>query len=106
MPAGAARGRGGGRRGPHHPLTDQRVPRGTPSECRRALSRCYTRRVDAHRESFIMHYLLFYDFVSDYADRRIQHRAEHLRLAEQSVARGELILGGAFAELDGAVLLF
>jgi len=53
-----------------------------------------------------MHYLLFYDYASDYADRRIEHRAEHLRLAEQSVARGELLLGGAFAELDGAVLLF
>ena len=54
-----------------------------------------------------MHYLLLYDVVSDYAERRPQHRAEHLALAEQSVARGELLLGGALADpMDGAVLLF
>jgi uncharacterized protein len=53
-----------------------------------------------------MHYLLFYDFVPDYATRRTAHRAEHLRLAEESVARGELLLAGAFAEMDGSVLLF
>jgi uncharacterized protein YciI len=53
-----------------------------------------------------MHYLLFYDVVADYAARRPTHRAEHLQLAEASAARGELLLGGAFAELDGAVLLF
>jgi uncharacterized protein YciI len=54
-----------------------------------------------------MHYLLFYDVVSDYAERRPPHRAEHLALAEQSVARGELLLAGALAEpIDGAVFLF
>ena len=53
-----------------------------------------------------MHYLLFYDVVPDYAARRPEHRSEHLRLAEESAARGELLLGGAFAEMDGAVLLF
>jgi uncharacterized protein YciI len=53
-----------------------------------------------------MHYLLFYDFVPDYATRRAEHRIEHIRLGEESAARGELLLAGAFAELDGAVLLF
>jgi uncharacterized protein len=54
-----------------------------------------------------MHYLLFYEVGSDYAERRPAHRAEHLALAEQSVERGELILAGALAEpMDGAVLLF
>lgn len=54
-----------------------------------------------------MHYLLFYDVVPDYLDRRAAHRAEHLALARAAVARGELVLGGALAEpADGAVLLF
>jgi uncharacterized protein YciI len=54
-----------------------------------------------------MHYLLFYEYVSDYLARREQFRTEHLTLAWQSHARGELVLGGAVAEpMDGAVLLF
>jgi uncharacterized protein YciI len=54
-----------------------------------------------------MHYLLFYDVVSDYAERRLAFRAAHLAHADQAVARGELVLGGALAEpIDGAVLLF
>lgn len=54
-----------------------------------------------------MHFLLLYDFVPDYLERRPAHRAEHLRLAWQSQARGELLLAGALADpVDGAVLLF
>ncbi|HEV3437752.1 MAG TPA: YciI-like protein [Gemmata sp.] len=54
-----------------------------------------------------MYYLLFYDVVSNYAERRLEFRAEHLALAQASLARGELILGGALADpVDGAVLLF
>jgi uncharacterized protein len=54
-----------------------------------------------------MHYLLFYDYSADYLARRNEFRAEHLRLAWASNARGELVLGGAFADpADGAVLLF
>lgn len=54
-----------------------------------------------------MHYLLLYDAAPGYAERRMPYRAEHLALAEAAVARGELILGGAFADpIDGAVLLF
>lgn len=54
-----------------------------------------------------MHYLMFYEFTSDYLERRSAYRNEHLRLAWESNARGELVLGGAFAEpADGAVLLF
>lgn len=54
-----------------------------------------------------MHYLLIYDVVPDYAERRAPFRAEHLALARAAVARGELILGGALADpIDGAVLLF
>ncbi len=54
-----------------------------------------------------MHYLLFYDVASDYLERRNQFRSEHLKLAWQAHARGELILGGALADpVDGAVLFF
>jgi uncharacterized protein len=54
-----------------------------------------------------MHYLLFYEFVSDYAERRATFRSQHLRLAWEAQARGELVLAGAYSDpIDGAVLLF
>jgi uncharacterized protein YciI len=54
-----------------------------------------------------MHYLLIYDVVPDYAERRVPLRAAHLALARTAVARGELVLGGALADpVDAAVLLF
>ncbi len=54
-----------------------------------------------------MHYLLIYDVVPDYVERRARLRAAHLALGQAAVARGELLLGGALADpVDGAVLLF
>jgi len=54
-----------------------------------------------------MHYLLIYDVVPDYVERRASLRAEHLALGRAAVARDELVLGGALADpTDGAVLLF
>jgi len=54
-----------------------------------------------------VHYLLFYDVVPDYVERRAAFRNEHLQLAREAHARGELVLGGALDEpVDGAVLLF
>ena len=54
-----------------------------------------------------MHYLLFYDVVPDYVERRAAFRDEHLALAWAAHERGELVLGGAFDDpVDGAVLLF
>lgn len=54
-----------------------------------------------------MHYLLFYEVAPDYAERRNQFRAAHLAYARAAAARGELVLGGAYAEpIDGALLLF
>ncbi len=54
-----------------------------------------------------MHYLLFYDVAPDYLERRGQFRSEHLKLAWQAQARGELILGGSLADpVDSAVLFF
>jgi uncharacterized protein YciI len=54
-----------------------------------------------------MHYLLFYETAPNYLERRSQFRSEHLTLAWQAHARGELILGGALVDpVDGALLFF
>jgi len=54
-----------------------------------------------------MHYLLMYDLVSDYLERRAAYRDAHLKLAWAATERGELLLAGALAEpTDTAVLLF
>jgi uncharacterized protein YciI len=44
-----------------------------------------------------VHYLLIYDVVDDYVERRAPLRAAHIRLAREAAARGELLLGGALA---------
>jgi uncharacterized protein YciI len=54
-----------------------------------------------------MHFLLFYDYVPDVLERRPAFRGPHIQYARQFVTRGELLLGGAFADpVDGAVLFF
>ena len=54
-----------------------------------------------------MHYLLMYDLIEDYVERRQPLRPAHLAYAKAFVNRGELLLGGALAEpVDTAVLLF
>ena len=54
-----------------------------------------------------MHYLLCYEVVSNYVERRAPLRDAHLALARAAHARGELVLGGALDDpVDGAVLLF
>jgi uncharacterized protein YciI len=53
------------------------------------------------------YYLLTYYVVDDYITRRVPYREEHLRLALEALARGELILGGALTNpADKAVLVF
>lgn len=54
-----------------------------------------------------MHYLLFYEVGEDYVAKRAAFRDAHLEKAWKASDRGELLLGGAFANpVDGAVLLF
>jgi uncharacterized protein YciI len=54
-----------------------------------------------------MHYILFYDVVNDYVERRVEFREAHLKLAQQAYERNELVLAGALADpVDGAVLVF
>ena len=53
------------------------------------------------------YFTLFYEVVDDFVTRRQPYRAQHLSLALAAHARGELVLGGAFAEpVDGALLVF
>ena len=54
-----------------------------------------------------MHFLLFYDLVPDYAERRGQFRDAHLTKAWAAHNRGELLIAGALADpMDTAVLMF
>jgi uncharacterized protein len=54
-----------------------------------------------------MYYLLFYDTVADYIEKRAPYREEHLALAGKAHERGEIVMAGALAEpADGAVLVF
>jgi uncharacterized protein YciI len=55
----------------------------------------------------VAYYALFYDVVDDFIVRRSASREEHLRLAREAHARGELLLAGALADPgDGALLIF
>lgn len=54
-----------------------------------------------------MHYILFYDVVDDYVERRTQFRETHLKQAQAAADRGELALGGALTDpADMALLVF
>ena len=53
------------------------------------------------------YYALFYEAVNDFIARRGAYRDEHLRLARDAHARGELVLAGALVDpADGALLIF
>jgi uncharacterized protein YciI len=53
------------------------------------------------------YYALFYEVVDDFTARRGAYRDEHLRLAREAHARGELVLAGALADpADGALIVF
>lgn len=53
------------------------------------------------------YFALFYDAVDDFIARRGAFRDEHLHMARESHARGELVLAGALADpANGALLIF
>src|SRR5258706_14419993 len=62
----------------------------------------------ARRERDAMkHFLLFYEVVENYAERRVPFRKLHLQHALDAKARGELVLAGALGDpAAGAVLMF
>jgi uncharacterized protein YciI len=54
-----------------------------------------------------VHYLLMYDVVDNYLERRAPLRPAHVAYARAAEARGELVLAGALANPpDGAVFVF
>ena len=54
-----------------------------------------------------MYWLVTYDLVDDYLERRTPLRDEHLGLARAAHERGEMVLGGALADpADQAVIVF
>lgn len=54
-----------------------------------------------------MYFLLFYDYIENAVEQRAPYRERHLALVQQYVDRGELVLGGAFADpVDGAAIAF
>lgn len=54
-----------------------------------------------------MYYALIYDVVDGYADKRVPFRQDHLAYASAATERGELMLGGAWADpIDGALIVF
>jgi hypothetical protein len=53
------------------------------------------------------HYILFYELVEDYINRRGPLREQHLTLLRAAQQRGEVVLAGALANPpDRAVLVF
>ena len=53
------------------------------------------------------YYAMIYDLVDDYMARRGAFREEHLKMAADAHARGELVMGGAFADPpDKALMIF
>src|SRR5260221_4161067 len=52
------------------------------------------------------YFALFYEAVDDFIARRAAYRDEHLRLAREAYARGELLLAGALGDPTGALLVF
>ena len=53
------------------------------------------------------HYILFYKTADDYLQRRGEFRQQHLSMAQESVEKGEIVMGGALADPpDQAVIVF
>jgi hypothetical protein len=53
------------------------------------------------------YFAMIYDLVDDYMARRGAFREEHLKMAADAHTRGELMLGGAFADPpDKALMIF
>ncbi|MFK7936889.1 MAG: YciI-like protein [Saprospiraceae bacterium] len=54
-----------------------------------------------------MHFLLFYETIPDYLEKRQPHRSAHFDYLKKSKAAGHLKMGGAYANpSNGAALVF
>src|SRR5579885_1022315 len=74
---------------------------------REARDRHVDRLLHTEREARVEYYILVYELDIGYLDRRTEFREEHLGLAREAHARGELLLAGAVADpADHAYLVF
>ena len=54
-----------------------------------------------------MYYVLYYQTIENYIEKRVPFRELHLAYATASQDRGELLLGGAFSEPnEGSLMIF
>ena len=54
-----------------------------------------------------MYYMLIYQTVENYVEKRVPFRTEHLGYSEAAHARGELFMGGVLSDpVDTAILIF
>lgn len=54
-----------------------------------------------------MHYVLSYDVVENFVEKRTPFREDHMAKVRRAHERGELVLAGALADpVDGALLIF
>lgn len=54
-----------------------------------------------------MYFILLYEVVDDFVNRRTPFRPGHLKMLEEAHRRGELVMAGAFSDpVDGAALVF
>jgi uncharacterized protein len=52
------------------------------------------------------YFVLFYDTVENFVERRMPHREAHLALVNAAHRDGSLVLAGALKPADGALLVF
>lgn len=52
------------------------------------------------------YFALTYEVVDGFVDKRTPYRPQHLQLARDAEARGELIMAGALGSPAGALLIF
>lgn len=52
------------------------------------------------------HYILFYETVAGYVEKRQPYRDTHLKRALEASEAGELLMAGAYEPADGAALIF
>jgi len=53
------------------------------------------------------YFVLFYEVVDDFPNKRTPFRADHLQHVQAALDRNELLMAGAFTEpADGALLIF
>lgn len=64
------------------------------------------RAVSASSVHFDQFYHLSYKYVEDILEKRVPHRAGHLAHAQAHIEKGQLLMGGAFADAGGACIVF